>query len=411
MKKSILLFFCCCAINWSWSQIVDREKELLWEISGNGLKEKSYLFGTLHSNDKSVFNLADSVYVALDKVKMIVLETNVFELFDELDTRKKQPNTLYDKNGNPYTASNEASKTFYGTEDGMPQFLDAYFEEYCLNAGKKFVALETVKKQLELGSDVQINERNLVNTQFSNFTQEKLLDLYLQGDLIALDKFMRVNMSVDKNVYEKLITKRNLEMSFKLDSLLKTKNSLFCGVGAGHLAGSEGIINILRSKGYRLRPVLWTTSEIPITAKKAVKSNRAYLYQNPNSNLIAYFPGKPFEKKLEDGSVVLKYRDLGQGNTYEVEIIPYDASLSFEEMAAIYIASPPNSPYKRKTMDDGTEIFEGLSDSYPEGISWVQIQVSTNYFAVIKTYGGNKYMHSDRPKKFFDKVWFEGSGE
>jgi hypothetical protein len=90
------------------------------------------------------------------------------------------------------------------------------------------------------------------------------------------------------------------------------------------------------------------------------------LYQNPNSNLIAYFPGKPFEKKLEDGSVVLKYRDLGQGNTYEVEIIPYDASLSFEEMAAIYIASPPNSPYKRKTMDDGTEIFDVVRLAMPD---------------------------------------------
>ena len=90
-----------------------------------------------------------------------------------------------------------------------------------------------------------------------------------------------------------------------------------------------------------------------------------------------------------------------------MEVIPYDESLSFEEMAAIYIASPPNSPYSRKTLDDGTELFVGLSDTYPEGLSWVQIQISDGYFAVIKTYGGNKFMHSDRPKKFFEKVWFE----
>jgi len=407
MKQSVLFFLLLFLFNWSHAQIVNREKELLWEISGNGLKEKSFLFGTLHSNNKSLFNLADSIYVALENVNMIVLETDIFSLFEQLDTRKSTSNTLYDKNGLPYTASNEASTTFFGSEDGMPQFLDAYFQEYCYNDGKRFFALESVKNQTELSLDIPITQRNLVNTQISNFTQEKLIDLYLQGDINAIDRFMRVNMSTQKDLYSKLIIKRNIEMVNKVDSILKSKTSLFCAVGAGHLAGSEGIINLLRSKGYRLRPVLWTISEIAIPAKKSVKSKRGYVYFDETSGIIANFPGKPFSQPREDGSLLLKYCDFGQGNSYEIEVIPYDESLSFEEMAAIYIASPPNSPYSRKTLDDGTELFAGLSDSYPEGLSWVQIQISTGYFAVIKTYGGNKYMHSDRAKKFFEKVWFE----
>ena len=407
MKQGVLFFLLIFFTNWSQAQIVNREKELLWEISGNGLKEKSYLFGTLHSNNKALFNLADSVYVALEKVNMIVLETDIFSLFEELDTRKSTSNTLYDKNGLPYTASNEASTTYFGSEDGMPQFLDAYFQEYCFNSGKQFLALETVKNQMELSLDIPITQRNLVNTQFSNFTQEKLIDLYLQGDINAIDRFMRANLSTQKDLYSKLIIKRNIAMANKVDSVLKSKTSLFCAVGAGHLAGSEGIINLLRSKGYRLRPVLWTISEIAIPAKKSVKSKRNYVFNDETSGIIANFPGQPFSKRREDGSLLLKYCDFGQGNTYEVEVIPYDESLSFEEMAAIYIASPPNSPYSRKTLDDGTELFVGLSDTYPEGLSWVQIQISEGYFAVIKTYGGNKYMHSDRPNKFFDKVWFE----
>ena len=171
MKQGVLFFLLIFFTNWSQAQIVNREKELLWEISGNGLKEKSYLFGTLHSNNKSLFNLADSLYVALEKVNMIVLETDIFSLFEELDTRKSTSNTLYDKNGLPYTASNEASTTFFGSEDGMPQFLDAYFQEYCFNAGKRFLDLETIKNQMELSLDIPISQRNLVNTQFSNFTQ------------------------------------------------------------------------------------------------------------------------------------------------------------------------------------------------------------------------------------------------
>ena len=407
MKQLVLFFLLLFLFNWSNAQIVNREKELLWEISGNGLKEKSYLFGTLHSNNKSLFNLADSIYVALENVNMIVLETDIFSLFEQLDTRKSTSNTLFDKNGLPYTASNEASTTFFGSEDGMPQFLDAYFQEYCYNAGKRFFALESVKNQMELSLDIPITQRNLVNTHFSNFTQEKLIDLYLQGDINAIDRFMRANMSTQKDLYSKLIIKRNIEMVNKVDSVLISKTSLFCAVGAGHLAGSEGVINLLRSKGYRLRPVLWTISEIAIPAKKSVKSKRGYVYLDETSGIIANFPGKPFSQRREDGSLFLKYCDFGQGNSYEIEVIPYDESLSFEEMAAIYIASPPNSPYSRKTLDDGTELFVGLSDSYPEGLSWVQIQISAGYFAVIKTYGGNKYMHSDRSKKFFDKIWFD----
>jgi uncharacterized protein YbaP (TraB family) len=407
MRNFLLFVFTGIFIQGLQAQIVDREKQLLWEISGNGIKEKSYLFGTLHSNNKALFNLADTIYVALENVNTIAIETDIFSLFETLDSRKSTSTSLYDKNGKPYTASNEASTTYFGSEDGMPQFLDAYFQEFCFNAGKKFLALESVKSQIELSLDIPISKRNLVNNQFSNFTQEKLIDLYLRGDIDAIDRFMRVNMSAQKDLYSKLIVKRNIAMTIKLDSLLKSKTSVFCAVGAGHLAGSEGLINLLRSKGYRLRPVLWTISEIPIEEKKSVRSKRNYTFIDETSGLVANFPGKPYTKRQIDESLLLKYCDLGQGNTYEVEIVPYNQSLSFEEMAAIYIASPPHSPYIRKTLDDGTEIFEGLSDSYPEGLSWVQIQITDDFFAVLKTYGGNKFMHSDRPKKFFDAVWFE----
>jgi hypothetical protein len=204
-----------------------------------------------------------------------------------------------------------------------------------------------------------------------------------------------------------LIVKRNYKITSKLDSLLKTKKSLFCAVGAGHLAGSDGLIRMLRSKGYRLRPIIWTISELPVKAKSEVKSKNEFVYQHEKSGLIAKFPGKPFEKINEDNSVTLKYRDLGQGNTYQIDIQPMDSTLSLEEIASIYIASPPDSPYKRIIMDDGTEIYEGLSDTYPEGLNWIRVQFGLNYFAVIKAYGGNKFIHSNRPQNFFNKVWFE----
>jgi uncharacterized protein YbaP (TraB family) len=406
MKKALILFIFCLK-GFVQAQIIEPEKELLWEISTNGKGPKSYLFGTIHSNDKRVFAFSDSLYIALNNAENIVLETDIFDLFENLDTRRNIPTTLYDKNGNPYTGTNEASSTFYGSENGMPQFLDAYFENYCHNAKKSFFELETLVDQLELVSDFPIGQRDAINLSLIDFAQEKLMDLYLKGDLEALNRFVEANLSVKENAYENLIVKRNFKMASKLDSLLKTKKSLFCAVGSGHLAGSDGLIRLLRSKGYRLRPILWIISEYPLKAKSDVKSKNEYVYFNDQTKLVAKFPGKPNEKVNEDKSITLKYRDLGQGNTYQIDIQPMDSSMTLEEMASIYIASPPNSPYERKILDDGTEVYEGLSDTYPEGLNWVRVMFGLNYFAVIKTYGGNKFMHSDRPKSFFSKVWFE----
>ena len=405
--KYILFSLFIYHISSTVAQYVNVDKQLLWEISGNGLKEKSYLFGTLHSNDKRIFDLADSVYYALDKANLIILEADIFELFKDIDSREDLPNTLYDKDGKAYTASERASKTTYGDENGMPQFIDALLEEYCHNSNKKFFALEDVKDQLDLGIKTTFAKRVFINDALNDFSNQKLIDLYLKGDITAIERFIRANLSADKEQFAALITDRNNKMVHKLDSILKKKESFFCAIGAGHLAGSEGVINLLRTRGFRLRPVLWTRSENKTLAKKTINSFRSYTYKDLASGLNANFHGKPFSEKNTDGSLSLIYREYGQGNSYIIDIVPNDSTLSFEQIATIYIASPPDINFNKKILDDGTLLFEGLSDTYPEGLNWVRIIFSEKHFAVLKTFGGNKFMHSDRPKKFFDNVWFE----
>jgi len=405
--KFLIFFLFTAFISLAYSQVVDVNKQLLWEISGNGLKEKSYLFGTLHSNDKRIFDLSDSVYYAIDRANLIILEADIFELFKDIDSREDLPNTLYDKDGKAYTASEIASRTTYGDENGMPHFIDALLEEYCHNANKKFFALENVKDQLNLGAKLNFTKRIFINDAFNDFSNQKLIELYLKGDITAIERFIRANLSADKEQFAALITDRNNKMAHKLDSILKKKESFFCAIGAGHLAGSEGVINLLRTRGFRLRPMFWTRSENKTLAKKKINSFRSYTYKDLASGLNANFHGKPFSEKNTDGSLSLIYREYGQGNSYIIDIVPNDSTLSFEQIATIYIASPPDINFNKKILDDGTLLFEGLSDTYPEGLNWVRIIFSEKHFAVLKTYGGNKFMHSDRPKKFFDNVWFE----
>ena len=76
-----------------------------------------------------------------------------------------------------------------------------------------------------------------------NFTQEKMMEHYLLGDIVILDKMMKSNMNLFPGMYDDLIIERNKKMAIGLDTLIR-KNSVFCAIGAGHLAGDEGIINL-----------------------------------------------------------------------------------------------------------------------------------------------------------------------
>lgn len=390
----------------AWTQIISYDNELLWEISGNGLNTKSYLYGSLHSNDKRLFRFSDSVYVAMKQADYFVLETDVFSLFEKWDTRKDEVKVLYDNQGNPYTGSSKATRTIYGDEDGMPQFLDAYFLAYCHNAGKKFFELEKVEDQLNMLAEYTTPELQGMSYSPLDFAQEKMIDLYLKGDISGLDRLMRVNMSVFEGMYKDLIVERNKGMLKGIDSVLR-KGSLFCAVGAGHLAGEDGLIALLRRKGYKLRKVTAVYREEEFPAKSAVRKQNSFTYKNDSIGLMAIFPGKPMELKIYENHPFLIYREMGQGNTYSIEIVPIDGSVSLEEQAAIYIATPDATRYKRIELDDGSEVYEGISDTYPEGLHWIRLMQNDRFLLILKAYGGNKFMNSNRPKDFFSKVWFE----
>tara|TARA_Y100000385_G_scaffold289406_2_gene358752 strand:+ start:2301 stop:3521 length:1221 start_codon:yes stop_codon:yes gene_type:complete len=390
-----------------FSQSIDDGHQLLWEISGNGLEKNAYLFGSFHNNDRRVFNLSDSTYIALNNVDAVVLETDIFGLFEELDVREGFIRVKYDKDGNPYTASKRASSTVYGDEDGMPQFLDAYFQQYCYNAGKKFHPLETIDSQLNFFDNAEPSS-NEMRYESLFVTREDILETYLKGDIYDIDEMLRLSLSLSEGFYESLIIERNYGMSARLDSLLKADQSIFCAVGAGHLAGNEGMISLLQKKGYKVRKVLATYGEDVSLDKLEVKNQKTFLYENDSIGFQVAFPGKP--AIVEDdfwGEVNFKliYRDFGQGNTYSVEIYDRNDDASLLELADVFIASPSESPYRKIKLDNGGEAYEGLSDSYPEGLFWTRIIMAQDYFLVLKSYGGNKFMNSNRAQRFFNKVW------
>jgi hypothetical protein len=239
---------------------------------------------------------------------------------------------------------------------------------------------------------------------FGELREEVIFNLYLKGDIEKIEEFTRKSLKYSKDGYVNLIVTRNGIMAEGLDSIIK-KTSVFCAIGAAHLGGNKGVINLLRQKGYTVRKVAATYSELPISEKRKVKEKNYYNYQNRELDVAAVFPGKPFEFVNEDGSIELTYCELGQGNTYILQLIPIQDTLSLEEYANIHIASPSVLEPTKVQLDDGTLVMEGLSDSYPEGMSWVRVNKNSSLVVVMKVYGGNKFMASKRYKNFFAKVW------
>jgi uncharacterized protein YbaP (TraB family) len=403
-----ILFVLFLFISWvGKSQIYEPENALLWEISGNGMKEKSYLFGTFHNNHKDLFRFSDTVYFALDKVKSVALETDLFALFKKMDVREDMVELQLDMYGDPYSTSKKASKTVYGDEDGMPQFMDAYFQQYATNSQKELFFFESYDDQIKVFTGINKSKQPFLQENllgFGELREEVIFNLYQKGNIEKIEEFTRKSLKYSKDGYVNLIVTRNGIMAEGLDSIVKT-TSVFCAIGAAHLGGNKGVINLLRQKGYTVRKVAATYNELPITEKRKVKEKNYYNYQNQKLDVAAVFPGKPFEFVNDDGSIELTYCELGQGNTYVLQLIPIQDTLSLEEYANIHIASPSVLEPTKVQLDDGTLVMEGLSDSYPEGMSWVRVNKNNSLVVVMKVYGGNKFMASKRYKNFFAKVW------
>lgn len=382
---------------------INKENKLLWEITTKDRKEKSYIFGSYHSNDKRVFDFSDSVYVTLNQAQIIVVETDIYAMFKDWDTREAELSMEFDTKGKPYTRSKEATRTSYGSEDGMPQFLDLYFLQYGFNTNKEYYALESIEDQMNIINNPFSFSNPFVNKYFN--AEEKALNFYLNGDVDALERLMKSSFKWNPNFYDKLITERNVIMANGIDTLLK-KGNLFIAIGAGHLGGDKGVINLLRSKGHQVRPVLNTKSELPIKEKKQVLAEKNYIFLDSTSNLRAVLPGKPFDIEKEGTTLNLIFREMGQGNTYTIEVIEKQEGQTVETVANDYIQSPGDSKKNIGQFEDGSIYVEGISDSYPEGISWIRVIDSDHHFAILKAYGGNKFMHSKRPQNFFNSIYF-----
>jgi uncharacterized protein YbaP (TraB family) len=344
--------------------------QLLWQISGNGLKKPSYLFGSYHSNDPRVFRLSDSTYAAFITSEAVVLEADIYQLFADYDIRVSETKIKFDSNGKSFTSDKNATKTKYGSEDGRPQFLDLYFQQLAQNMQKKFYPLETIEEQLDAFESLyekSITKKSLVEYQI---IQDKLFQAYLNGDVEYVRATIEKQLSESTSAYDRLIVKRNYKMALGIDSFMK-KQSLFVAIGAGHLAGNEGVINLLRKKGYHVRQVVPTFKITNEELKAKIFPYHTYQYTDTKYGFSGVFGSIP----MRDTNALfyrIIYQELGQGNAYIVEI-----EQATDSNIAAYVDQvimPPENAKITKVMHQNTILaYEGVGYEYGVGLSWKRV--------------------------------------
>ena len=263
------------------------KQNLLWEISSPLTKEKSYLFGTIHLIEKEFFQFPDFLKDKINQSTNIIFETpypnstnirslmlipnneNIFSYLNENEKNKiliwSAENLKMDENEFLENYGNFKPFVLFQTITQLP-FLDksvSYEQEIykiVKNSSKKIEGLETVEEQIELLDKIplEIQKRQLFFAIDSTIMNQKILRemqlAYKQQDLQKIEHWIDIESKRSDFSIDDFIFKRNKKWLTKIVSKINT-NSTFIAVGAGHLSGEEGLINLLKKEGFKLKSI------------------------------------------------------------------------------------------------------------------------------------------------------------
>ncbi|HTO16838.1 MAG TPA: TraB/GumN family protein [Edaphocola sp.] len=267
------------------------EKSLLWKVSGNGLQKPSYVFGTIHiicKDDYFWTPAMEKAYKDADKVCMEMklddpaLQMKIAgglmnmsgkklnEYFTEIEYKDLE--AYFEKNVSmlPVTALPMMKPVFVYTLMSTNMFTCEETKSYeselmgKANADKKEInGLESAEDQL--GFLTSMNEDSVVATIKTMINIEpgksdsinhqfvEMIKAYKNQDLSAISQSidMQSGAYLDKDI---MLVNRNKNWISAMEEMMK-KDKVFFAVGAAHLVGGNGVLNLLRQAGYKVEPI------------------------------------------------------------------------------------------------------------------------------------------------------------
>jgi uncharacterized protein YbaP (TraB family) len=420
---------------------------LLWEITGNGMTKPSYLFGTMHVSSKMVFHLSDSFYHAISVCDMVSLEVDPRQWEPEMFRLMRagaELTSYYEHNPREFMTENSFRLTKYEDklkialkEEPMQvngllyrtyqqqadfeenTYLDLYIYQTARKLGKKATGVENYLESERLMAEATedaAREKRVRKTypEGENIytIQNKIQDAYRQGDLSLLDSLSKFTSTSDA-FDEKFLYRRNEIQARSIDSIIQ-KQTLFVAVGAAHLPGARGVIELLRKKGYLLRPVLMADQDA-LQREKLDKMNipiEMKEVSSPDGFIHCVLPGSWFKRDESFLNESWQYADMENGSYYMFTRIRTNGGIGGLDPAVtmktvdslLYDNIPGKILRKTKILRNGYEGFEIVNKNRHGDMQRYTILITPFEVLIFKMSGNEEYVSGKEADQFFDSI-------
>lgn len=290
-----VLFITSCSGPKAAQQDADKlPNALLWKIEGKGLKETSYLFGTIHMINKDDYFLPEGLEEAFAKSDKVVFEIDLDDMSDmgslmgmltglmmkdgmtlkKLLTPEeyKEVSNYFEDMGLPMAMLGKVKPMFLSmlaevnmdptalqSEEIISYEMELY--DKANNDGKDVGGLETMAYQMSLFDSIPYKEQALMlldavrGTNLESDMFDQTVELYKLQDIEAMVSMVtEAEQEGETNFEDVLLNNRNRNWIPVMGKKMAT-GSTFFAVGAGHLGGEQGVIRLLKKDGYEVTPV------------------------------------------------------------------------------------------------------------------------------------------------------------
>lgn len=265
------------------------QNSILWEVSGNGLNQTSYLHGSLKFIGENEYVLHKEITDRLKLSEIFAIEDEVnhhaqHELNKAIHFPKGESLATalsaeeYDKIQNFFQAQFKIPKKKFEKKYAVlkPLALSITMTRLSLMEGVKFFdmellkmanqlklitySLESIEREAEAFNAFPIEDQaEALLHSIYNFPKQrdeylKLEAAYVKGDIDKVFEFSLHPFENNKIFIDEFYTKRNLEWIPKIEKMF-SESKCFVSVGITHLEGDRGLLNLLREKGYTLTPI------------------------------------------------------------------------------------------------------------------------------------------------------------
>lgn len=271
------------------------ENALLWKIEGKGLTEPSYLYGTIHMIEKESFFWPEGTLAAFEDAESITFEIDMDDMSDM--------GSMMGIMSKAFMADGKTLKDLYSEEDytfvkdhlekmGIPMMLmerlkpmfltvfasgdiefgkglggDSDIKSYEMeffslaqDAKKEVNGLETIEFQMSVFDSIpyEAQAEMLIETIKGGDTEDdafkEMIDMYKNQNITKMVTFMSEEEQGIEGYEDVLLYKRNKNW-IPVMAKQMAANQVFFAVGAGHLGGKNGVIDLLKNEGYKLTPL------------------------------------------------------------------------------------------------------------------------------------------------------------